>query len=129
MLTEFEIRLADVLGNRLPAPFGGRVRRRGAPAPNGNGPVVRVGVDAIEPLEPDFGSVRPEVVAGSAEATPPPPPPPPPVTPRPVPPRPPPVQPKTTPPPPPPVQPKTTPPPPPPPPTPTPAPGGEDIYE
>ncbi|HEY3485278.1 MAG TPA: hypothetical protein VGK49_07830 [Ilumatobacteraceae bacterium] len=67
MLTEFEIRLADVLGSRLPAPFGGRVRRRGAPAPNGNGPVVRIGVDAIEPLEPDFGSVRPEVVGGSAD--------------------------------------------------------------
>ncbi|GAA2152644.1 hypothetical protein FHX52_0803 [Humibacillus xanthopallidus] len=67
MLTEFETRLADVLGSRLPAPFGGRVRRRAETAPNGTGPVVRVGVDAIEPLDPDLGSVRPEVVGGSSD--------------------------------------------------------------
>ncbi|CAN5762466.1 hypothetical protein BH24ACT5_BH24ACT5_17200 [soil metagenome] len=65
MLTEFEIRLADVLGSRLPAPFGGRVRRRGAALPAGAGPIVHVGVEALEPLEADFGSVRPEVVPGS----------------------------------------------------------------
>ncbi|MET0662488.1 MAG: hypothetical protein ABWZ42_05085 [Ilumatobacteraceae bacterium] len=67
MLAEFETRFADVLGSRLAAPFGGRVRRRGAAAPNGNGPVIRLGVDSIQPLEPDFGSVRPEVVPGSAD--------------------------------------------------------------
>lgn len=65
MLTELESRLADVLGSRLPAPFAGRVRRRGAAAPAGSGPVVRLGVDRIEPLEPDFSSVRPEVVPGA----------------------------------------------------------------
>lgn len=65
MLTEFESRLADVLGSRIAAPFAGRVRRRGAPAPAGNGPVVRVGVDAFTPLAPDVGSVRPERVPGS----------------------------------------------------------------
>ncbi|MGH9137327.1 MAG: hypothetical protein ACRD0G_09820, partial [Acidimicrobiales bacterium] len=65
MLTEFESRLADVLGSRIAAPFAGRVRRRGAPAPGGSGPVVRVGVDAFEPLQPDVGSVRPEQVPGS----------------------------------------------------------------
>lgn len=65
MLTEFESRLADVLGSRLPAPFGGRVRRRGAAPPGGAGPVVRIGVEALEPLDPDFGSRRPEVVPGS----------------------------------------------------------------
>lgn len=67
MLSEFEARFADVLGARLPAPFGGRVRRRGQPAPAGNGPVVSIGVDAVEPLDPDFGSNRPEVVPGSAD--------------------------------------------------------------
>jgi hypothetical protein len=67
MLTEFESRLADVLGSRLPAPFAGRVRRRDAPAPAGAGPVIRLGVDSITPLEPDFGSVRPEVVPGSTD--------------------------------------------------------------
>lgn len=66
MLSEFEARFADVLGARLPAPFGGRARRRGESAPAGDGPVVRVGVAAVEPLDPDFGSVRPEVLAGSA---------------------------------------------------------------
>lgn len=65
MLTDFEARLADVLGARLAAPFGGRVRRRGAAAPTGSGPVVRVGIDAFEPLDPDFGSVRPEIVPGA----------------------------------------------------------------
>ena len=34
-----------------------------AAAPVGDGPVVRIGVDAIEPLQPDFGSVRPEMAA------------------------------------------------------------------
>ena len=65
MLTEFESRLADVLGSRVAAPFTGRVTRRGAPAPGGTGPVVRLGVDAFEPLQPDVGSVRPEQVPGS----------------------------------------------------------------
>jgi hypothetical protein len=65
VLTEFESRLADVLGSRVAAPFSGRVTRRGGPAPGGSGPVVRVGVDAFEPLQPDVGSVRPEQVPGS----------------------------------------------------------------
>ncbi|UJP39271.1 hypothetical protein [Cellulomonas palmilytica] len=65
MLTELESRLADVLGAALPAPFGGRVRRRGAAPPNGAGPVVRLGVEAFAPLEPDLFSTRPEVDAGA----------------------------------------------------------------
>lgn len=65
MLTEFETRLADVLGSRLPAPFGGRVRRRGVAPPAGAGPVVHLGIEAIEPMVADFGSIRPEVVPGS----------------------------------------------------------------
>lgn len=67
MLSDFEDRLADVLGSRLTTPLAGRVRRRGEPDPAGAGPVVEVGVDAVEPLEPDFGSVRPEIVPGSAD--------------------------------------------------------------
>lgn len=67
MLTELEIRLADVLGTRLPAPFRGRVRRRGAAAPSGTGPAVRLAVAAVDPLDPDFGSVRPEVLAGASD--------------------------------------------------------------
>ncbi|CAM5780271.1 hypothetical protein [Cellulomonas persica] len=65
MLTELESRLADVLGAALPAPFGGRVRRRGAAGPAGAGPVVRLGVQGYRPLEPDVFSTRPEVGAGA----------------------------------------------------------------
>jgi hypothetical protein len=67
VLTELESRLADVLGSRLPAPFAGRVRRRGVPGPAGNGPVIRIGVDEIAPLESDIGAVRREVVPGSPD--------------------------------------------------------------
>ena len=65
MLTELEARLADVLGAALPAPFAGRVRRLGAPAPAGPGPVVRLGVRGWTPLEPDVFSTRPEPGAGA----------------------------------------------------------------
>jgi hypothetical protein len=64
MLTELETRLAQVLGSRLDAPFAGRVVRRGAAAPNGNGPVVRVGVLEATPVDADLLSIRPEVVPG-----------------------------------------------------------------
>lgn len=67
MLADFEGRLANVLGSRLEAPFAGRVRRRGSADPAGNGPVIRLAVEEIVPLEPDFGSVRPEVVPGSGD--------------------------------------------------------------
>lgn len=67
MLTELESRLADVLGQRLPAPFGGRVRRRGQGAPVGVGPVVRLGVIGVQPLRAEFTTVRPEVVPGSGD--------------------------------------------------------------
>lgn len=65
MLTELELRLAEVLGAALPAPFGGRVRRVGAAAPGGAGPVVRLGVRGFTPLEPDVFSARPEVAPGA----------------------------------------------------------------
>jgi hypothetical protein len=64
MLTELETRLAQVLGSRLDAPFAGRVVRRSAPAPGGNGPVIRVGVLEATPVDDDLLSIRPEVVPG-----------------------------------------------------------------
>jgi hypothetical protein len=64
MLTELETRLAQVLGSRLDAPFGGRVVRRSAAAPAGNGPVIRVGVLEATPVDDDLLSIRPEVVPG-----------------------------------------------------------------
>ena len=66
MLAAFETRLTEVLGSRLQAPFAGRVIRRGDPAPGGAGPVIQLGVDSAEPLDPELASVRPEVVPGSA---------------------------------------------------------------
>jgi len=61
MLTDLEQRLAAVLGDRLPAPFGGRVRV--APdTPPGAGPSVLVSVGRAVPVAQDFGSVRPEAV-------------------------------------------------------------------
>lgn len=63
MLADFERRLADVTGARLPSPFTGRVEV--APAvPAGNGPVVQLSVGAVELLKPDFGSVRTELTPG-----------------------------------------------------------------
>ncbi|NLI19669.1 MAG: hypothetical protein GX427_12820 [Actinomycetales bacterium] len=67
MLSEFEARLAEVLSARVPPPFRGRVARRDAPGPAGAGPVVRLGVAALEPLDPDLASARPEVVPGSPD--------------------------------------------------------------
>ena len=64
MLTELETRLAQVLGSRLTAPFAGRVVRRSAAVPNGNGPVIRVGVLEAIRVDDDLLSIRPEVVAG-----------------------------------------------------------------
>lgn len=66
MLTDLEQRLATVLGNELPAPFGGRVRV--APdTPPGSGPSVMVSVSRAVPLPTDFGSVRPEAVPAPPE--------------------------------------------------------------
>jgi hypothetical protein len=67
VLTEFETRLAEVLGSRVPPPFRGRVARSDGPGPSGAGPVIRVGVAATELLDPDLASTRPEVVPGSAD--------------------------------------------------------------
>lgn len=66
MIAAFEQRLADVLGARLSAPFGGRVRLPpGEEAPED--PQILVGVERVEPVDPDFGSIRPEIAPGSAD--------------------------------------------------------------
>ncbi len=64
MLSEFEERLAEVLGSRLPAPFAGNVQAPPAPSASNN-PTVLVGVQQAEALEPEFGSQRPEIAPGS----------------------------------------------------------------
>jgi hypothetical protein len=64
MIAEFEQRLADVLGSRLPAPFGGRVVV--APATSNELRLV-VAVEQSRVSEPDIGSRRPERVPGSAD--------------------------------------------------------------
>ena len=66
MISEFEQRLADVLGTRLPAPFSGRVKIAGAPIA-GDAPLLIVGVAMAEPAEPQLGNQKPLVVPGSAD--------------------------------------------------------------
>lgn len=66
MISEFEQRLADVLGARLPAPFTGRVDV--APGPQaGNFPRLLLGAVRAEPVEPDLGSRRPELTPGAPD--------------------------------------------------------------
>ena len=66
MISEFEQRLADVLGTRLSAPFTGRVEVAPGPDP-GADPIIFVGTRRAEPVEPDIGSQRPEVAPGSED--------------------------------------------------------------
>jgi hypothetical protein len=64
MIADFEQRLADVLGTRLPSPFGGHV----AVTP-GNGvaaPSVLVGVRHVDHIDDAFG-IRPELVPGAGD--------------------------------------------------------------
>jgi hypothetical protein len=63
MIAEFEARLAEVLRGVLPAPFTGRVEA--SPPDNDDPPLVVLGVRRAEPLEPDFGSRRPELAPGA----------------------------------------------------------------
>src|SRR4051812_22914649 len=60
MLGEFETRLADVLGQRLPAPFAGAVDR----APGRDIARLVVAVTGAEPIADNLLSVRPERVPG-----------------------------------------------------------------
>jgi hypothetical protein len=66
MISEFEQRLVDVLGSRLPDPFTGRVVVAGqdSAAPSR----LVVGVVEARPIEPDFRHRRPEVVPGAPSA-------------------------------------------------------------
>jgi len=61
MIAEFEQRLADVLGARLPLPFRGRVEV--APGTL-DGPSLVLGAERVALQEPDLGNRRSEVVPG-----------------------------------------------------------------
>ena len=61
MLSEFERRLADVLGARLPVPFRGGVDV----APGRDDAQVVLSVRHVEPLDEHLFGVRPEVVPGA----------------------------------------------------------------
>lgn len=62
MLSEFERRLADVLGARLPVPFRGQVDV----APGRDDAQVVLSVRHVEPLDEQLHAMRPEVVPGAA---------------------------------------------------------------
>jgi hypothetical protein len=64
VISDFERRLADVLGARLTAPFAGRVD---VPPGNlaGNGPVVLAGVTRVRTSDSPFGGSKPELVPGA----------------------------------------------------------------
>jgi len=61
LLSEFETRLADVLGARLPVPFRGRVDV----APGRDDAQVVLSVRRVEPLDEHLFGMRPEVVPGA----------------------------------------------------------------
>ncbi|MFN7915191.1 MAG: hypothetical protein U0Q55_07610 [Vicinamibacterales bacterium] len=64
MITEFERRLAEVLGARLPAPFAGRVSQ--APGSGDANPEVLVGVRRFDRIDEGFHE-RPELVPGATD--------------------------------------------------------------
>ena len=64
MLSHLESRLADVLGSRLAAPFGGRVFVLPGPDETDE-PALLVGVQRAEVLPSGFDSTRPEIVPGA----------------------------------------------------------------
>jgi hypothetical protein len=66
MIADFEARLVDILGARLPAPFTGRtVLAPGAP-PAADVQLV-IGVLTATAVEPEFDTRRPEIVPGVAD--------------------------------------------------------------
>jgi hypothetical protein len=65
MIREFELRLADVLGSRLPAPFTGQVDPAPAIGPPGDQPRIIVGVQRFHRLTADFDNQRHLVVPGA----------------------------------------------------------------
>lgn len=64
MIAEFEQRLAEVLGTRLPAPFAGRVRVAPSDVPDGEA-AVTLGVVRAERLRDPLGGPRPTVAPGA----------------------------------------------------------------
>jgi hypothetical protein len=64
MLSEYETRLADLLGSRLDAPFVGRVFVPPGPSA-ANAPALLSGLLDAVPLPESFGSRRPEIVPGA----------------------------------------------------------------
>jgi hypothetical protein len=66
VLSELEDRLADVLGARLPAPFGGRVRVE-PDEPAGPGPSVQLGVARATRVDEEFTSTRRERLPGQTQ--------------------------------------------------------------
>lgn len=66
MITEFELRLAEVLAARLPAPFTGRVNVPPAALP-GDGPVILAGVTHARATDENFARHRPEIVPGGSD--------------------------------------------------------------
>lgn len=66
MISDFEQRLVDVLGGRLPAPFAGHAHV--APGPAGDAdPAVVVRVESAMPLESGLGGEARQVVPGAAD--------------------------------------------------------------
>ena len=66
MLLEFEQRLADVVGSRLPAPFTGRVDVAPGPDPTDEVRLI-LGVQSTTPLDADFLSHRDVRLPGSTD--------------------------------------------------------------
>ncbi len=62
MIDEFEQRLSEVIGARLPPPFQGRVAVEPGGAADNAAPRVLVGVREAEPVQNDIGSRRPEAL-------------------------------------------------------------------
>jgi hypothetical protein len=63
LISEFEQRLANILGARLPTPFTGRVDVPPGPQAS-SAPRILIGVASAEAVEPDIGSRRPELTPG-----------------------------------------------------------------
>lgn len=66
MVSEFERRLAEVLGTRMPAPLAGQVFVSPGPAPAAGLSLV-LGVTAMRPFDPEFHTRRMEAVPGSPD--------------------------------------------------------------
>ncbi|GIG64562.1 hypothetical protein [Phytomonospora endophytica] len=66
MIRDLEVRLAEILGERLPAPFTGRVEAAPAPGAPGTEPRVVVAAVSAERVVGQLGGDGPRIVAGSS---------------------------------------------------------------